>query len=326
MGSKYKMLEHIWGIAKQLEFSTVVDLFSGSGAVSYLFKCHNKQVIANDYLHMAANIAVALIENRSEKLLEDDVLLLTSNTNQSDSFVTRTFEGIYYVREDNEFIDLVRCNIASLGHPFKQALARAALIRACLKKQPRGIFTYTGLRYDDGRGDLRRTLREHFFIAVTELNEAVFDNLRDNKVYQMDALGLIVPDHALIYMDPPYFSAFSDNDYVRRYHLVEGIACNWRGVDIQMHTKTKKFKGYPSPFSSRSGAKNALETLFERYRNHPIMLSYSSNSYPDKDSILGMLKSHKKTVDVVPLDYLYCIGNKKSRRHNKVQEFIFVAS
>ena len=50
------------------------------------------------------------------------------------------------------------------GEGYKRAgkLARAALIRSCLKKQPRGVFTVSGnlSRYDDGRRDLRDLLKE----------------------------------------------------------------------------------------------------------------------------------------------------------------------
>ena len=45
----------------------------------------------------------------------------------------------------------------------------------------------------------------------------------------------------MVYMDPPYYSLHSDNEYVRRYHFVEGIACGWQGVEMQWNTKTKKF-------------------------------------------------------------------------------------
>lgn len=324
MGSKNKILGEIWNTASQIDFSCVVDLFSGSGAVSYMFKCQKKTVISNDYLHMAANIATALIENQSERLQSEDIQLLTLDQGTSDFFVTRTFDGIYYDREDNEFIDRIRCNLSMLAHPYKQALARAALIRACLKKQARGIFTYTGRRYDDGRKDLQLTMREHFVMATNELNAAVFDNGQENRVYNRDAFDLTVPEAALIYMDPPYYSRYSDNDYIRRYHLVEGIARDWSGVEIQMGTKTKKFKTSPSPFATERGAINALETLFDRYRHHPILLSYSSNSLPDKDRILSMLKNHKQAVEVVPVDYRYCIGNQNARGRNKVQEYIFV--
>ena len=71
----------------------------------------------------------------------------------------------------------------------------------------------------------------------------------------------------LVYIDPPYYSPLSDNEYVRRYHFVEGLARDWQGVEIQEHTKTKKFKSYPTPFSTRSGAEEAFDNLFEKYKD-----------------------------------------------------------
>ena len=48
MGSKRKLLSEIWNVASRFEFDTVVDLFSGSGIVGYMFKSHGKTVISND--------------------------------------------------------------------------------------------------------------------------------------------------------------------------------------------------------------------------------------------------------------------------------------
>lgn len=115
----------------------------------------------------------------------------------------------------------------------------SALIRACIKKRPRGIFTYTGNRYNDGRRDLKITLQEQFLEAVDIINKSVFDNGRENISINMDAMSIhdINPD--LVYIDPPYYSPLSDNEYVRRYHFVEGLSRDWDGVEIQAHTKTK---------------------------------------------------------------------------------------
>ena len=49
MGSKSKLLSEIWAVASQFDFDTVVDLFSGSGIVGYMFKTQGKTVISNDY-------------------------------------------------------------------------------------------------------------------------------------------------------------------------------------------------------------------------------------------------------------------------------------
>ena len=82
------------------------------------------------------------------------------------SFCRRDFQGLYYKDEENRLIDILRTNIASIKGKYKKAIAMAALIRACTKKRPRGIFTYTGDRYNDGRRDLKKSLEQQFLEAV----------------------------------------------------------------------------------------------------------------------------------------------------------------
>ena len=95
------------------------------------------------------------------------------------------------------------------------------------------IFTYTGHRYDDGRKDLQKSLSQQFLEAVEAVNNAVFDNHKTNKSVNGDAMALEVEKPDLVYIDPPYYSPLSDNEYVRRYHFIEGLARDWKGVEIQ---------------------------------------------------------------------------------------------
>ena len=37
MGSKSKLLDSIWEVSKEFEFNSVLDLFSGSGVVGYMY-------------------------------------------------------------------------------------------------------------------------------------------------------------------------------------------------------------------------------------------------------------------------------------------------
>lgn len=325
MGSKQNLLQAIWGVASQFEFESVIDLFSGSGVVSYMFKTQHKQVISNDYMAFSACFAKALIENNHVILSSKDIeLLLTENT--TDSFVQTTFKDLYYADDDNYFIDTIRANLPLLRNNYKKSLATAALVRACLKKRPRGIFTYVGHRYDDGRRDLTLTLKEQFIEAVNQMNNAVFNNQKENKARHGDAMTSRQKAD-LVYIDPPYYSPLSDNEYVRRYHFVEGLARDWNGVEIQEHTKTKKFKSYPTPFSSRKGAHDAFDILFRKHRNSILIISYSSNSLPTKDEMLSLLAKHKKNVDVISLDHKYSFGNqghKVGDNNNEVKEYLFV--
>lgn len=245
MGSKSKLLSEIWSVASQFNVDTVVDLFSGSGIVGYMFKAQGKSVISNDYMAMSATFTKAMIENNTVTLpLEEAKRLLVAHK-ESDHFVSTKFQGLYYTDEENDLIDTLRTNIAAIRDPYKHAIAMTALIRACTKKRPRGIFTYTGHRYDDGRKDLQKSLAEQFLEAVEAVNSAVFDNGKVNRSKHGDAMDLRVEQADLVYIDPPYYSPLSDNEYVRRYHFVEGLARDWKGVEIQEHTQTKKFKSYP---------------------------------------------------------------------------------
>lgn len=327
MGSKSKLLEQIWSVASQFEFNTVVDLFSGSGIVGYMFKAQGKSVISNDYMAMSAAFTKAMVENNQVILPVEEAETLLVRKKESDHFVSETFKGLYYSDLENELIDTLRTNIAAIKDPYKHAIAMSALIRACTKKRPRGIFTYTGERYNDGRKDLKKSLNQQFIEAVITINNAVFDNGKENSSRCGDAMELRVEHPDLVYIDPPYYSPLSDNEYVRRYHFVEGLARDWQGVEIQQNTQTKKFKSYPTPFSTRKGAADAFDQLFKKFSKSILVVSYSSNSQPTQDEMLTLLAKHKEHVEVVPIDYIYSFGNQKAAKtnRNKVQEYLFAA-
>ena len=326
MGSKSKLLSEIWSVASQFQAETIVDLFSGSGIVGYMFKAQGKTVISNDYMAMSATFAKAMVENNTVILPIEEAKQLLKASKESDHFVANTFKDLYYTDEENDLIDTLRTNIAEIRDPYKHAIAMTALIRACTKKRPRGIFTYTGQRYNDGRKDLQKSLEQQFLEAVEAVNNAVFDNGRPNRSRNGDAMDLRVEQADLVYIDPPYYSPLSDNEYVRRYHFVEGLARDWKGVEIQQHTQTKKFKSYPTPFSTRKGAADAFDRLFKKFANSVLIVSYSSNSLPTQDEMVALMAKYKEHVEVIPVDYRYSFGNQGDAKthRNSVQEYLFV--
>jgi DNA adenine methylase len=325
MGSKNKLLSEIWNTCNRFEFDSILDLFSGSGVVSYMFKAQGKKVYSNDYMAMSSVYTKAMVENNSVRLTPADVKKILAPIRKDDAFVAKTFEGLYFTNEENRLIDRVRANIKSMRNVYKKSIAMAALMRACTKKRPRGIFTYTGYRYDDGRLDLQTSLEEHFINAVEVINGSIFDNGKENNSRRGDAMSFSgKPD--LVYMDPPYYSKLSDNEYVRRYHFIEGLACDWTDVEMQWHTTTKKFKSYPTPFSSRKGASDAFDKLFYKFKDSIIVVSYSSNSLPTLDEMVEILSKYKR-VEVVKVDHKYSFGNQNHKiddNKNTVKEYLFI--
>jgi adenine-specific DNA methylase len=327
MGSKNKIILDIWDILKDLKFNSFFDAFAGSNVVSYFIKTKGKQVFSNDFMKSSFINAKSIIENSTIQLNKKDLDFLLTNIN-THSFVSDHFKDLYFSDFDNKFIDSVRYNIDLLDDDFKKAIALAALIRACIKKRPRGIFTFVGHRYDDGRADIQKSLVDHFLENVNNFNQAVFSNGFKCSAYNKDIYDIDI-EADLVYFDPPYFTPNSDNDYVRRYHFVEGLAKNWDGLEIQEHTATKKFKSYESPFAKKEKAYTAFDSLISKYRNSIIAISYSSNGLPNKEEMTEIIGKYKNKVVAHEIDHMYSFGNqnhKAGNQSNRVKEYLFIGS
>lgn len=327
MGSKMKIINDIWQRLEKIEFESVLDAFGGSNVVGYFLKCQGKKVLTNDFMSFSYITSKAIIENSSEQITQNDLKFILKK-NKNNGFIEKTFKDIFYSVEENRFLDRVRQNISELKNEYKAALALSALVRACIKKRSRGIFTFVGERYNDGRADMRKTIEEHFKESVQIFNKAVFDNGKQNKAHNSRSEDLKV-NVDLVYLDPPYFTPKSDNDYARRYHFVEGLVKQWDGLKIQEHTAVKKFESYKSPFAKKDAAYSAFEHLIKKYKNSKIAISYSSNSFPNKEELTEILRKYKSKVLVHEIDHTYSFGNqnhKTGNQNNRVKEYLFIGT
>jgi len=115
MGSKYRLLSWINDELSDIEYQSVLDAFSGSGAVSYLFKTLGKQVFSNDFLHFAHIMAKATVENSIEKIEPEDVDVLLSEDRNAPSFIFDTFKDVFFTHEELRFLDKVSFNVKKIG-------------------------------------------------------------------------------------------------------------------------------------------------------------------------------------------------------------------
>jgi DNA adenine methylase len=327
MGSKRKLLPSLQNIFNELDFSSALDAFSGSSSVSFLLKSLDKKVITNDYLRFNYHIAHGLIENPGFTLSQNDIEELLEFSKEADNFIEKTFSNIYYTKKECQWLDSIMFNINFLDNEYKKSIALSALCRACIKKRPRGIYTYTGMRYDDGRKDLTLSFQDQFQSAVNMFNSCVTKSKKKCKAFNEDIFKLAKQNVDLVYFDPPYFSTKSDSEYSRRYHFLEGLVSYWSHVNIDHSTKTKKFERPFSKFNHKNLIIEAFEEMFEQYSSSIIMLSYSSNSFPNSNTIKSILKNHGKKVELIEVDYTYSVGthsHKLNNETNKVKEYIFI--
>ncbi|MEO7100306.1 MAG: DNA adenine methylase [Luteolibacter sp.] len=329
MGSKFRLLPWLHETFQNCSFQTATDAFSGSGVVSYLLKSMGKQVRTNDSLSFPAVLTAATVANSATRLDSADLaLLLSAKARKSDEqFISRTFDGIFYTPAELAFLDDLWAGIRRMDSGFKRSVAIAAILRSAIKRQPRGLFTVAGdpERYKDGRRDLKLTLREHFIEQVETYNAAVFSNGLRNVTTCGDVSDIKVGSD-LIYMDPPYVPLADDNCYIKRYHFLEGLACYWENKELMMSSKVRKIVKPFTPFSYRSTAIEAFDQLFRKFADSTLVLSYSSNAYPDLDTLRKLMGRYKHSVEVLEKTHRYHFGTHEAAKRNVVQEYLIIGT
>lgn len=326
MGSKHRLMPWLHDVLREIEFDSALDAFSGSGCVSFLLKTMGKRVWSNDFLRFATDIAEATVVNSHHLLDQDDVSRLLRPAPRRRRFIETHFRGIFYSDSDNAFLDQVYSRLADVD-PAKRSLVLAALYRSCLKRVPRGVFTVAGAdRPSDGRRDLRLSLQEHFLESVDVFNALVFDNGHRHVATNADVFNLDARGCDLVYLDPPYVPRADDNCYIKRYHFLEGLSTYWEGAEFHPSSKVRKLKKRHTPFSYRREAVTAFERLFDQFGGATIVLSYSSNGYPDLDILLRTLERTKSHVDVSERPHRYHFGTHRGVRRALTTEYLVIAS
>jgi adenine-specific DNA-methyltransferase len=329
MGSKHRLLPWIGETLAEISFTSALDAFSGSGSVAYLLKTLDKRVVANDFLNFPYQIAAATIENSRIRLNDAQCAMLLEKNPKRLRFIQKTFTGIFFTPDDLRFLDNIWANLPLLPSSTHRAMALAALVRSCIKRQPRGVFTVAGdpARYKDGRRDETLSLQEHFLESAAAYNAVIFDNGCKNRALKGDVFEAPT-DVDLVYMDPPYVPRADDNCYVKRYHFLEGLASYWRdeGTEIVASSLVKKIPKRYTPFSYRRTAVEAFDRMLKRFRESTLVLSYSSNGYPDLPVIMEIMKRYKRTVEVRERDHRYHFGthDKVASARASVQEYLII--
>jgi adenine-specific DNA-methyltransferase len=324
MGSKHRLAPRLAELFATLPPGPAVDAFSGSGVVAYTLKATGRPVTANDHLAFAAAMAQALVANDANLLTPADVDRLCSPNRDGRDFIQRTFDGLYFPSADHAFLDAAWSHLDPM-EPTQRAMAITALCLAAARKQPRGVFTITTLRYDDGRRQLRTSLRDLFREAVDDLNAAVFAGSPGQsvcgEVFDLDPTGI-----ALAYLDPPYAPPRDDTCYIKRYHFLEGLATYWRGQEIMWGTRSRKLVKRHTPFASKRTVRDALDRTFDHFRDATLVVSYGSNAALGIEELEGLLRRHAPRVERLEIPHTYAFGTHGRARRRAATEYVLVGS
>jgi len=342
-GSKRKILPWVYDCIKDMEFNSVLDAFGGSGMVSCLFKHMGKRVTYNDMFRFNYFIGESIIENNNVKLTDADVNYLLNPHSQSKSFIADTFHNIYFLDEENRWLDMVIGNVESLSklYPnpklrYKKAIAYNALFQACMAKRPYNLFHRKNL--DMRIRDVKRSFGnkttwdkpfpDHFLSFVKEINHAVYKSNSKCKVICQDVFGIKAGSYDLVYLDPPYLKKGDTNessDYLKCYHFLEGIAnySEWANlIDNDSTTKRLK-KDYAPNYFNLTDSQATFERLIKKFRKSIIVLSYRYGGTPTIDELSQMMLKYKGHLKVYDRHYKYAL-NKQNGNTALNREYLLI--
>lgn len=326
LGSKEKLVRWIYKNSPQ-DIETVFDAFSGTSVVGYYFKSKGKKIISNDFLKFNYYIAKAVIENKNVTLNEEDIALLFKENTKAGSLIKDIFTDVFFEKDQAVFLDNFRANIDFLDNEYKKSLAFSVMNRALTRKILLGHFAHTSaLRYSKDENRIKRNpsiakpIKQLFIDLVNDYNEAIFDNDKENIAYCEDTISLVkeLKNVDLAYFDPPYCGCHPD--YQAFYHFLETFVEYWKDKEFVNGTKSY-FPKKESGFVQKTEIKESFEKLFENSKHIPYwLISYNSQSYPDKDMMIKLIGKYKK-VKVFEHEYQNHYGGKGSKKGTR--EYLF---
>lgn len=327
-GSKYKLTKWIADCLGHLDFETVLDAFSGTSSIAYMFKAMGKTVIANDKMHFNYQIAKAFIENNAITINEEDInfVLRKDPSYLYKNIISDHFEGIYYLHDEDIWLDMVTQNIHRMHNEYKRAIMFWALFQSCLSKRPYNLFHRNNLnvrtadvkRSFGNKATWDKPFEQHFLKFIKEANLAIFDNKKPNKAINSD-IAHIAYDEVnadLVYFDPPYVPVKGSlTMYMDFYHFLEGLANydNWESK-IDFNSKNKAMLKTKSPWEDRKFISQEFFKCISAFKNSKIAISYREDGIPSIDEITAFLQLIGKRVEVNYVNYKYALSKKTKVR------------
>ena len=323
-GSKSKIVDWISFCTKDLKFDSVLDAFGGTGCVGYMYKQKGKRVFYNDLLRFNYYISLAIIENTNIQLTDDDVkFILNRHKNIAyPTFISECFDGIYFTREENLWLDMVITNIDRIENKYKKALALYALFQSCIIKRPFNLFHRKNLyirtaqvqRSFGNKKTWDTSFVSHFIKFAREANQAVFCNDKNNQSFNEDVFNLDVTAD-LVYIDTPYISSKGNGlNYHDYYHFLEGMVsyAKWPKL-IDVKSKHKKIKSQENDWCNTLEIHRFFDKLFDKFKNSILVVSYRDDGIPSTAELIDLLKKYKANVEVLKLQYKYVLSKNLSK-------------
>lgn len=344
-GSKRKILPWIYSVIKDLKFETALDAFGGSSSVSYLFKKMKKTVTFNDKLFFNYLIGKAIIENKRTKLTQEDLSNLFNKNEEVKYYrlIQNNFKDVYYLNEENVWLDKVVSNIFQMNHysphvlEYKKSLAYYSLFQAAIVKRPFNLFHRKNLyirtsdveRSFGNRTTWDKSFEEYLLKFADEANSLVFNSGKDCRSLNQSAFDIEPHDYDLVYLDPPYLRKDGSNEssnYLKCYHFLEGLSkykewkklIDYNSINLRLKPIETDNDFVPNTIYE------TYEKLIYHFKKSIIVLSYKKGGVPSIGFLVGLLKKIKGNAQTVSKHYKYALNHQNGNAKNN-REVLIIA-
>ena len=325
-------------IEKDGEIHSIIDLFSGSGVVSRLFKSKGYEVISNDLEGYAKIVSECYLSNPEEFDLEkwkeikaqiDAYPIVTDGVISTlyapkDTNNIQKGERAFYTRENAIRIDTYRAAIdAVCPEEYKKFFLAPLLSEASIHTNTSGVFK--GFHKDRNTGigkfgGTRGSALERIMGNIVLKPPILSGKSTPYTVHQSDANELASKLSAdVAYLDPPY----NQHPYGSNYFMLNVILNNEMPIDISAvsgivadwnrSNYNKKAKIYDS-------LNGVIADLDVKY----VLLSYNSEGFLTYDEIIEMMEQYGE-VSVFSTQYNTFRGCRNlNDRDIHVTEYVFL--
>lgn len=335
-GSKRKLLPHLHQIFAQHKVRTALDAFGGTGSVSYLLSRMGVDITYNDILPANCEIARALISHgpvRLEKCHLEALFEKKQGVNYH-NYISDLFQGIYFLDQENEQLDIAAQNISRIEDEIMRAEAYYLIFQSMLCKRPYNLFhrANLGMRTKDvkrgfgNKATWDRPFIEHMKKFLVELaNARTFQRSSNVRIHNESAFE-VRGNWDLVYIDTPYAKSTGqqESNYFNFYHFLDAVR-DYASIPklIQRDLKHRPFYPFNRSWFPGESIDTALEELFGKFSDSSLVISYRSDGYPAPERIEELLRANYRNVsNIVAVDYKYVLSTRKV----ETKEIVIVAN
>lgn len=330
IGGKRKLAHKILSYA---EGEIFIDAFAGACSVGLLAKHLKKSVISNDTAQRSYISQLALIENCTEKMGEDDIARLFVLV-KNDGFVEKTYCPKFFTREVARFLDNAFAVIKSIENVHKQALLQHLLIVYMLKIRSFSRFGLTkdSQAIDAGKASeileiatrsratkMLQTMSHPFTILLEiskDINRAIVNTGKECRASNLDVFEFLEQvEGNSVYFDPPYSGSSS---YENTYAVLDSIL---EGREIKL----------PTSVFNRKDAEKFFHKMYEASEHIPVWLTSmgknedSAGTTFDGDELLKVVKEHRPNSKLVTFKHRWAINTMAGKDQKDNIEYLIIS-